>query len=187
MARDFTGSSMCSAGIHWRAPMSACPVRSRTKDRCTVLIPLATRPAHPMYWRFTPAVASPAFSWPVSSSAPTVIPPFRRPRRAASRRPAAANFLTSLIAASASQDARFSSRWVRSGLRSPACSAIVHPFRFGSSLASADMYLPACCHVSVREKHRRRAPISSARLRTARPAPILAAAAAFDSFVITST
>ena len=136
-----------------------------------MLIPLATRPAHPMYWRFTPAVASPAFSWPVSSSAPTVIPAFRRPSRAASSRPAAANPLTSLIAASSSHDARFSSRWVRSGLRSPACSAIVHPFSFGSSLTSADTYLPACSHVSVREKHRRMEPISSARLRTARPAP----------------
>jgi hypothetical protein len=80
-----------------------------------VLIPFATRPAQPMYWRFTPAVASPPFSCP-----------------------AAANLLTSLIAASASHDARFNSRWVRSGLRSPACGAIVHPFRYGSSLTSAD-------------------------------------------------
>jgi hypothetical protein len=95
--------------------------------------------------------------------------------------------LTSLIAASASQDARFSGRRVRPGLRSPACSAFVHPFRFGSSLTSADTHLPACCHVSVREKHRRRAHNSSARLRTARPAPILAALASFDSFVLTNT
>ena len=27
------------------------------------------------------------------------------------------------------------------------------PVRFGSSLTSADTYLPACCHVSVRAKH----------------------------------
>ena len=118
-----------------------------------MLIPFATRPAHPMYWRFTPAVASPAFSWPVSSIAPITSPPRRRPRRAASSRPAAANRRTSLIAASVSQDARFSSRCIRSGVRSPACWAIVHPFRFGSSLTSADTYLPACCHVSVRAKH----------------------------------
>lgn len=28
------------------SPMSACPVRSRTYDRATVVIPLATLPAH---------------------------------------------------------------------------------------------------------------------------------------------
>jgi hypothetical protein len=72
-------------------------------------------------------------------------------------------------------------------VRSPACWAIVHPFRFGISLTSADTYLPACCQVPVRAKHRRSEPISSARFRTARPAPILAAAAAFDSFVLTNT
>ena len=38
-----------------------------------MLIPFATRPAQPMYCRFTPAVEPPCFSWPVSSSAPTVI------------------------------------------------------------------------------------------------------------------
>ena len=108
-------------GIHCRAPISACPVLSRTYDRCTVLIPFATRPAHPMYCRFTPAVASPAFSWPVSSIAPITSPPRRRLRRAASSRPAAANRRTWLIAANVSQAARFSSRCVRSGVRSPAC------------------------------------------------------------------
>src|SRR5262245_47126567 len=41
MTRDFTGSSMCSAGIHWRAPISACPVASRAYDRCTTVIPFA--------------------------------------------------------------------------------------------------------------------------------------------------
>ena len=50
---------MSSAGIRCRAPMSAWPVFSRTQDKCTVLMPFATRPAHPMYWRFTPAVAWP--------------------------------------------------------------------------------------------------------------------------------
>ena len=47
MTSDFTGSLMCSAGIHCRAPISACPVRSRTYARCTVVIPLATLPTHP--------------------------------------------------------------------------------------------------------------------------------------------
>ncbi len=78
MSRDLTGSAMCSAGIHCRAPISACPAASRTYDRCTVLIPLATFPAHPRYWRLSPAVASPAFSCPVSSIAPITIPPRRR-------------------------------------------------------------------------------------------------------------
>jgi hypothetical protein len=47
MTRDLTGSSMCSCGIDCRAPTSACPVLARTYDRWTVLIPFATRPAHP--------------------------------------------------------------------------------------------------------------------------------------------
>ena len=44
MTRDLTGSSMCSCGIHCRAPISVCPVLARTYDRWTVLIPFATRP-----------------------------------------------------------------------------------------------------------------------------------------------
>ena len=56
MTSDVTGSSICSRAIRCRAPISACPVFSRTSDTCTVLIPFATRPAQPMYWRFTPAV-----------------------------------------------------------------------------------------------------------------------------------
>ena len=187
MTRDVTGSSMCSCGIHCRAPISACPVLARTYDRWTVLIPFATRPAHPMYCRFTPAVASPAFSCPVSSIAPITIPPRRRLRRAASSRSAAANRRTWLIAANVSQAARLSSRCVRSGVRSPACWAIVHPFRFGISLTSADMYFPACIHVCVRTKHDSSSPSSSARFRPPSPAPILAAAAAFGFVVLTST
>jgi hypothetical protein len=64
-----------------------------------------------------------------------------------------ANRRTSLIAANVSQHALFSSRWVRSGVRSPPCSATVHPFRFGSPLTSAPTYLPACSHGSARTKH----------------------------------
>ena len=47
MTWDFTGSPMCSRGIHCRAAISACPASSRTYARCTVVIPLATRPAQP--------------------------------------------------------------------------------------------------------------------------------------------
>ena len=51
-------------------------------------MPFATRPAQPMYCRLTPAVEVPCFSWPVSSSAPTVIRR-RRDRDAAASSPAA--------------------------------------------------------------------------------------------------
>ena len=56
-------------------------------------------------------------------------------RRAAWSSPAMAYFLTWLIAAFSSRDARFTNRWAQSGDRSPHCSAIAHPFRDGSSLA----------------------------------------------------
>src|SRR6202034_4404234 len=140
-------------------------------------MPFATRPAQPMYWRFTPAVELPCFSWPVSSSAPTATR-LRRDRRAAASSPAAAYLLTWLIAAASSHEARLSSRCDRSGVRSPACSATDHPFRDGRSLARADTYLPACSHVWVRLKHDRSRPSRADRSRTALPAPILAAAAA---------
>ena len=120
-----------------------------------MLIPLATRPAHPRYWRLTPAVASPAFSCPVSSIAPITSPAPPPPRRAAASSPATANRRTTAIAAKVSQLAWFSSRWVRSGVRSPPRRAMLHPFTRGSSLASADTYLPACSHGSVRAKHGR--------------------------------
>ena len=156
---------MCPAGIHCRAPISACPVFSRTYDKCTVLIPFSTPPAHPRCCLLTPAVASPFFSWPVSSSAPIRKAPGRPDRRAASSRPATANRRTTPIAANVSQAARFSSRWVRSGVRSPACSAIVQPFRLGSPLLTAPTYFPACSHGSTRQKHDLSSPSSSARFR----------------------
>jgi hypothetical protein len=149
-----------------------------------VLIPLATLPAHPRYWRLTPQVASPAFSCPVSSIAPITIPP-RRPRRAAASSPATANRRTTLIAAKVSQLAWFSSRWVRSGVRSPLRRAMLHPFTRGSSLASADTYLPACSHGCVRAKHGRSRPSSSSRFRSASPAPTLTAAAASVLVLVT--
>ena len=49
MTTDVTGSQICRAAIHSRAPISACPVPSRTYDRCTVLLPLATLPTQPRY------------------------------------------------------------------------------------------------------------------------------------------
>jgi len=149
-------------------------------------MPFATRPAQPMYGRFTPAVALPCFSRPVSSRAPTAIR-LRRDRQAASSSPAAAYFLTWDIAAASSHEARFSSRWVLPGDRSPACPATGQPFRDGRSLASALRYFPACSHVCVRQKHDRSSPIRADLSRSARPAPILAAAAALFSFVLTNT
>jgi hypothetical protein len=140
---DFTGSSMRPAGIHCRAPISACPVFSRAYDRCTVVIPLATLPIHPKYCRLTAAVAVPCFCWLVSSSAPTASPPRHPCRRAASSRPATANRRITPIAAQASQAARLSNRWVRCGVRSPTCCAIVYPLRLGRSLTRAVTYLPA--------------------------------------------
>ena len=38
---------------------------------------------------------------------------------------------------------------VRPGVRSPACSAIVHPFRFAKRPTTAETYLPACSHGST--------------------------------------
>ena len=139
-----------------------------------------------MYCLFTPAVEDPCFSWPVSSSAPTASRR-RRDRRAAASSPAAAYFLTWLIAAASSHEARFSSRCILAGDKSPACSAIVQPFRDGRSLTSADTYFPACSHVCVRTKHDRSSSIRADLSRSARRAPILAAAAALSSFVVTNT
>jgi hypothetical protein len=76
-------------------------------------------------------------------------------------------------------------RWVRSGVLSPACSAIVHPLRLGSTLTRALTYFPACSHGSGRAKHDRSCPSSSASFRSASPDPILAAAAAFALVVVT--
>jgi hypothetical protein len=94
--------------------------------------------------------------------------------------------LTWLIAAASSQQARFSSRCDRSGVRSPACSATDQPFRDGRSLDSAETYLAACSHVCVRVKHPRSSPSRADLSRTARRDPILAAAAASVLFVLTS-
>jgi hypothetical protein len=101
--------------------------------------------------------------------------------------PSTTNRRTTLIAASPSHTARFNNRWVRFGVRSPMYCAIVHPLRFGMSLASADTYFVACCQVCVRAKHGRRRSIRPARNRCTRPAAILAAAAALGFVVFTHT
>jgi hypothetical protein len=186
MAADVTRSSMCLAGIHSRAPISACPVPSRAYVRCTVLMPLATLPTQPMYCLFMPAVRVPDLTWPVSSTAPTARPRRRPVLRAASSSPETANRRTTPIAAKVSQTTRLSSRCVRSGVRSPERSAIVRPFRLRRSLITAAAYLPACSHGSVRAKHGCSSSSSSARFRRPSAAPILAAAAAFDPVVFTN-
>jgi hypothetical protein len=184
---DVTGSPIWAAGIHSRAPISACPAPSRTYARWTVLMPLATLPTQPRYCRLTPAVRVPALTCPVSSIAPTARPRRRPVLPAASSSPATANRRTTPIAAEVSHTARLSSRWVLSGARSPACAAIVHPLRLGIWLITAAAYLPACSHGSVRAKHGRSSPSSSARFRRTSTAPILAAAAAFELVVLTNT
>ena len=133
---------------------------------------------------FDPGGGLAGLSCPVSSIAPITIPP-RRLRRAACSSPATANRRTTLIAAKVSQLAWFSSRWVRSGVRSPPRRAMLHPFTRGNSLASADTYLPACSQGSVRAKHGRSSPSSSSLFRSASLAPILTAAAASDFALVT--
>ena len=85
------------------------------------------------------------------------IDPVRRLRQARHREPPDLP-----IAAKLSQEARLSSRWVRSGVLSPACLAIVHPLRLGSPLTRALTYLPACSHGSGRAKHDRSRPSRAA-------------------------
>ena len=181
--RSTYACSSCS-----RCSRSFVQVSSRTSDACTVLIPFATPSAHPMCWRLTPAVHSPFFFCPVSSRASTVSRPFRRPCfRAADSSPDAANLRTTLIAAAVSQTARLSRRCVLSGVLSPTNFAIAHPFRSFRSLISAFTYFPACVNTSPRAKHERSAPSSSSRSRPAVRTPMLAAAAASDFVVLTST
>ena len=151
-----------------------------------MLIPLATLPTQPRYCLLTPAVRSPALTCPVSSMAPTARPRRRPVLRAASSSPATANRRTTPIAAVVSHTARLSSRWVLSGARSPACAAIVHPFRLGIWLVTAAVYFPACSHGPVRAKHGLSRSSSSLRVWRASAALILAAAAALGFVVLTN-
>jgi hypothetical protein len=145
-----------------------------------VLIPLATLPAHPRYCRLTPAVASPAFSCPISSIATITIPP--RHLQPGHREPAHHGHRGAGVPAGIVQQPL-----VRSGVRSPPRRAMLQPFTRGSSLTSADTYLPACSHGSVRAKHGRSSPSSSSRFRSASPAPMLTAAAASILVLVTQT
>ena len=97
-----------------------------------------------MYWRFTPAVELPFFSCPVSSSAATASPP------AGGARCSATNRRITPIAVVVSHTASLSSRCIRSGVRSPACSASVQQFLRGRSLINPVTYLRACCSGSTR-------------------------------------
>jgi hypothetical protein len=185
MARDIAGSSRCSRGIRCWAPASACPVFSRTYDRCTVVIPVRHLPSAAQVVPLDPGGGRALLDLTGLIQRPDhqAAAPARPARRLLQARHA--NRRTSPIAAKVSQEARLSSRWVRSGVLSPACSAIVHPLRLGSPLTRALMYFPACSHGSGRAKHDRSRPSSSARFRPASPDPILAAAAAFALVVVT--
>jgi hypothetical protein len=138
--------------------MASCPLMRNTRSRGALLLlaGLIDRPDH----QATP---------PPRTAGRLIQPSHREP----AHHP---------IAAKASHTARLSSRWVPCGLRSPAWSAIVHPFRFARPLATAATYLPACSHGSTRTKHPRS---SSARFCWPSPAPILAAPAALDCVVVT--
>jgi hypothetical protein len=147
---------MCSRGIQCRATGQRVPSLLSDIGQVHCLDPVHHAAPAPHVLAFhpggRPCRSSPAWSRqsPRSPACPAAagggserLSPGRLPR---TRR-------TSLIAASVSQDARSSSRCVRSRMRSPACWAIVYPFRFGNSLTSADTYLLTCCHVSGRAKY----------------------------------
>jgi hypothetical protein len=89
---------------------------------------------------------------------------------------AAAYRCTRLIIAASSHDARFSRRCDLAGDRSPEYSATDHPFRDGRSLTSTFTFPGPQPRLRPR-KLQRIAPIRADLSRSARPAPILAAAA----------
>ena len=133
--------------------------------------PVGDPARQPRYWRWTPAVAAPCFSWPVSFRA-------RSPGRAGGRSgglpspgPATENRRTTPHMAKVSHEAQLRSRCVRSGARSPTCSTIVQPSRLGRPLASVLTYLPACSHGSGRAKHDLSRHSSSLRFRAPRRVP----------------
>src|ERR1017187_10358851 len=182
---DFTGSVMSSAGIHWRAPASACPVFSRTYDRCTVLMPFATRPAQPMYCRFTPAVGGTLLLLARLIERPDRHPPSARPARRSVQSgcriaPDLAHRRRFVPRGTVQQPLRPSRRLVAGLL------AYRPPVPRGRSLTSAFRYFPACSHVCVRAKHDRSSPIRADLSQSARRAPILASPAALYSFVSTN-
>jgi hypothetical protein len=98
------------------------------------------------------------------------------------------NSRTAATASVSSQAAWLSSRCIRSGVRSPACSASVHPFLRGRSASSPAKYLPACRHTSRRANATAIRPNSSASFPDAsRPASIIDMAAASYVFVCVTT
>ena len=185
MSRDFTGSSICSRGIRWRAPISACPAplphvgqvhrgdAVRHLPRAPQVVALDARRglARPFPGRSRRSRRSPARS--AARAAPPR--PGRRPRTGAPR--------SSRRRCPSSRGSAAAGSCPASGPRP--CRAMLHPFTRGSSLASADTYLPACSHGSVRAKHGRSSASSSFRFRSASPAPILTAAAASDFVLVT--
>jgi hypothetical protein len=133
-----------------------------------------------------PRSGLPFLSCPDSSSAPIRRPARRPDRRAASSGPDTANRRTTPITANVSQQARFSSRCVRSGARSPTCWAMLQPFRLGRPLLTAPTYFRACSRGSTRANDGLISASSSARFRRPSPAHKLTAAAAFDPVVFTN-
>jgi hypothetical protein len=150
-----------------------------------VLIPLAALPAQPRYCRCTPAVAVPALVLAGLIRRPghhlAAAAPARGPGQARDGEPAHHPHRRVRVLT-----ARLSSRWVLSGARSPACSAIVDPLRLARPPARAHRYFPACSHGSGLAEHGRSKPSRSRRSRAASRARILAAAAAPDPVVLTN-
>jgi len=126
--------------------------------------PLAIRPAHPMYWRLTPAVASPC-------SAARLVQRRHRNDWSPDARPRAT---TTPIAASWSH-----TRMVEQPLRlvrrqSPACSARVTRSCRGRSLIQPGQVLPRCPNGCTRAKQGFNRPCNSARFATARSPSMMA-------------
>ena len=148
-----------------------------------MLIPLATRPAHPRYCRLTPAVAA---GFLLAGLIQRPDPQPARPGGGGSRPPMTNRRIT-LTAARWSQHAWLSSRWVLSGVASPTCSAMVQPLRLPRSDRHARTYLPAWIHGSTRRKHPRIPSISSSSRSPARPASTMRPAAVFGLVLVTQT
>jgi hypothetical protein len=187
MTRDLTGSAMCSAGIHWRAPISACPVPLPHVGQVHGVDAVGHLPRASQVLAFDPAsglvglfltglIDRPDHQAAAAPAAPGC---FLQPGH---RKPAHHGHRGEGIPARVVQQPLRGS-----GVRSPPRRAMLHPFTRGSSPTSADTYLPACSHGSVRAKHGRSRPRSSSRFRSASPAPMLTGAAASVLVLVTQT